>query len=425
MSEIVEILKIGHEGDGIAEIDGEAVYIPFTLAGEKVRIERNGNKGTLLELIEAEAERVAPICPHFTKCGGCKFQHMPQDLIAEWKSEKISSALKSHSINPPQRLAGEGGHTQNGGGGILVTPAFIGGRRRAKFNAKRAGQLQFGFMAAASNEIIEIDACPILSPALSASIPKLRELVRSLTQGNENIGVQVTLSDTGLDIDLSGFKAISKFNRGELENLARACQAAEIARLTINGEEAFMNNAPILRMGNAIVNLPANAFLQATSDCENKLGDTIMEWLNKAKRAIDLFSGIGTFSFRLKEKCETTSYEMNQEAIFALNSSAKALAGGHTLKGFSRDLFRVPVSPLEMKNIDVIVLDPARAGAEAQVKQIVRGKVAKIIYVSCEPTSFARDARILIDGGYKLKQLRGFDQFQFSTHVEVVGLFEK
>ncbi len=424
MSEIVEILKIGHEGDGIAEINGEAVYVPFTLAGEKVRIERNGNKGALLEIIEAAPERVTPICQYFTKCGGCKFQHMPQEAINDWKSEKIANALGANGINPPP-FTGEGDRVKHGGGSASVTPAFAGGRRRAKFNAKRAGQLQFGFMAAASNEIVEIDACPILAPTLSASIPKVRELVRSLTQGNENIGVQVTATDTGLDIDLSGFKAISKFNRGELENLARACQAAEIARLTINGEEAFMNNAPILRMGKAIVNLPANAFLQATADCETKLGDTIMEWLGKAKRAIDLFSGIGTFSFRLKEKCETTSYEMNQEAIFALNNAAKALAGGHTLKGFSRDLFRVPVSPLEMKNIDVIVLDPARAGAEAQVKQIVRAKVGKVIYASCEPTSFARDAKILIEGGYKFKNLRAFDQFQFSTHVELVALFEK
>lgn len=422
MSEIVEILKIGHEGDGIAEIKGEAVYVPFTLAGEKVRIERNGNKGALLEIIEAAPNRVEPICKYFTKCGGCKFQHMPQALIREWKSEKIENAFKANGINPPT-FAREG--VTHDGGVSSVTNAFAGGRRRAKFNAKRDGQLQFGFMEASSNEIVEIESCPILAPSLSASIPKIRELVRKLTQGKENIGVQVTLSDTGLDIDLSGFKAIGKFNRGELENLARACQTAQIARLTINGEEAFMNNAPILKLGNAIVNLPANAFLQATKDCETQISDTIMVWLGKAKRAIDLFSGVGTFSFRLKEKCETTAYEMNQEAIFALNCAAKSLAGGHTLKGFSRDLFRVPVSPLEMKNIDVIVLDPARAGAEAQCKQIVRAKVAKVIYVSCEPTSFARDAKILIDGGYRFKKYSAFDQFQFSTHVELVGLFER
>ncbi len=407
----VEILKIGHEGDGIAEINGETIYVAFTLPGEKVRVDIKGNRGQLNEILTPSPDRVQPICTYFTKCGGCKFQHMKAADIANWKSEKIANALKSNAID----------FDING-----VSSAYATGRRRAKFNAKRInGQLQFGFMAAASNDIIEIENCPILSPILSLAIPKIRELARTLIQGNESVGVQATLTDTGLDIDVAGLKAISKFNRNELEALAKACQNAQIARLTINGEEAFMANAPILRMGAAIVNVPPNAFLQATKDCELQIGDKIMEWLGKAKRAIDLFAGIGTFSFRLKEKCETNSYEMNQEAIFALNTAAKGLAGGHTLKGFSRDLFRVPVSPLEMKNIDIIVLDPARAGAEAQVKQIVRGKVAKIIYVSCEPTSFARDAKLLIDGGYKLKKLNGFDQFQYSAHVELIGLFEK
>lgn len=407
----LKIDRIGHEGDGIA-FDNEAIiYIPYTLAGEEIEAEIANNRGQLVELITKSNERIAPICNKFQICGGCALQHWNEANILKWKSGLISGALSRTGIEY---------------GEIETISAFSSGRRRAKFSAKRIkGELQFGFMAARSHEIIDIDKCPILTPNFSNNIPKIRELVRSLTQGNEELGVLVTDCDNGIDVEISGLKPLAKHNRGELETLARACENAGIARLTIDGEDAYFRAHPFVKIGNANIELPAGAFLQATQTCENLIGETLLKWAKGSKKAVDLFSGIGTFSVRLKELCETTSYEIHNPSIAALNKAAKAMAGGRTLKGFSRDLFRVPVSPLELKNIDLVVLDPARAGAEAQVKQLIRTKIPKIIYISCEPNSFARDAKILIDGGYKLKEIKGFDQFQFSTHVEMMGLFTK
>ncbi len=407
----LKIDRIGHEGDGIAFNNEDIFYIPYVLAGEEIEAQIDGNRGQIVEIISKSDERIDAICPKFKTCGGCSLQHWQSKNILEWKSNTISSALNRVGINCEK---------------VETIEAFASGRRRAKFNAKRVkGELSFGFMAARSHEIIDIDKCPILSPNLANNILKIRELIRSLTQANEELEVLVTDCDNGIDVDITGLKPLSKYNRGELETLAKACENAKIARLTLNGEDAYFQTHPFVKIGNAIIELPAGAFLQATKTCENLIAQTMLKWAKGSKRAIDLFAGIGTFSVQIKDLCETNAYEIHQPSILALNKAAKSMAGGRTLKGFSRDLFRVPVSPLEMKNIDLVILDPARAGAEAQVKQLIRTKIPKIIYISCEPNSFARDAKILIDGGYKLKEVKGFDQFQFSTHVEMMGLFTK
>lgn len=407
----LKIDRIGHEGDGIAFDNDAIIYTSYVLAGEEVDVEIVGNRGRVIEITKPSEDRIAPICPKFTICGGCSLQHWKQDEVLKWKALAISGALNRVGIECDE---------------ISVEPAYETGRRRAKFTAKRQnGELLFGFVGARTNDIIAIENCPILTTKLNLNIAKIRELIRSLTQGNEELGVLVTDCDNGIDVEITGIKALAKFNRGELEKLARAAEIAGVTRLTINGDDAFFRAAPIVKLGKALVEIPAGAFLQATQICEQKISEVILKWGKGAKRAIDLFAGVGTFSFTLKELCETNAYEIHTPSIFSLNKAAKAIAGGHTLKGFSRDLFRVPVSMLEFKNIDLVVLDPARAGAEAQVKQLIRTKIKKIIYVSCEASSFARDAKILIDGGYKLKEVKGFDQFQFSPHVEMMGLFVK
>jgi 23S rRNA (uracil1939-C5)-methyltransferase len=407
----LQIDRIGHEGDGIAFDGDNTIYVPYTLAGETIDAEVSGNRAIATEIKTLSPQRIEPICPKFKICGGCALQHWQEENVLQWKGEQIDGALSRAGINTAP---------------VEVIAAFQSGRRRAKFSAKRnKGELQFGFVGARSHDIIAIDACPILTPNLSNYINKIRELVRTLTQANEELTVQVTDCENGIDVDICGLKHISKYNRGELETLARAAEVAGIARLTLDGDDAYFRAHPFVKMGNAVIELPAGAFLQATETCENLIAQTMIKWAKGAKKAVDLFCGIGTFSVRLKELAQTNAYEIHQPSIIALNRAAKALAGGRTLTGISRDLFRVPVSPLELKNIDLAVLDPARAGAEAQIKQLVRTKIPKIIYISCEATSFARDAKILIDAGYKLKEIKGFDQFRFSTHVEMMGLFVK
>lgn len=408
----IEITTIGHQGDGIGYIDDKPVYVPYSVTGDVLDIEIDNNRGAINEIITPSNVRQKPICQYFTICGGCSLQHVKDAEVLEFKASLIEEEFKNNGIKAPNE--------------IKVNAAYESGRRRAKFNAKRDKDgLVFGFMAQRSNDLINIEACPILAASLSNAIADMRELCRTLLKPNDSMALNVTLCDNGLDIDVEGLKPIGKWSRQELEALAIAANKAKLLRLTINGESAFMLGKPFVKIEEIPVELPPNSFLQATKTCENMIGDTMMKWAKGAKRAIDLFSGVGTFSLRLKKIADVNAYELSIPAIEALNKASKAAAGGHALTGIVRDLFRVPVSPLEVKNIDLAVLDPARAGANAQVQKLIKTKIKRVIYISCEPKSFAADAKILIDGGYKFKKLEAFDQFRFAPHVELIGLFEK
>lgn len=415
--EFLEIEKMGSQGEGVALLNDELIYVPFTLVGEKISAEVTKNRARIIENISTSKERIAPICKHYTICGGCNLQHWQAQKVLEFKSDLISSALNRaqeailQSAKPPI---------------VTVTPAYGAGRRRAKFTAKRQdGRIIFGFMGAKSNELVEIEDCPILTPDLRAKIPALKELCRTLIVGREELTLNITDCLSGIDVDIHGLKPIEKWARMDLERLARAASTAGIARLTLDTHDCYVLRLPVVKMGGAIVELPPSAFLQASEECETILGDLVTKWAKGSKRFVDLFCGIGTFALRLKALGEVKAYEVHGPSVFALNKAAKTLAGGHSLSAFSRDLFNVPVAPLEFKGVDCVVIDPPRAGAQAQVKQLVKAKIAKIIYISCDPISFARDAKLLVDGGYKLREIHGFDQFEHSAHVELAARFER
>jgi 23S rRNA (uracil1939-C5)-methyltransferase len=409
----IKMDKIASQGEAMTIRNDLPFYVRFALPDEQVRVEIVAGRGNLLEVITPSPDRITPICPHFTVCGGCALQHWSEFKVMEWKADLITRALVRAQITAPE-------------GGVKVRPSWGNGRRRAKFTAKREnGQIVFGFMGQKSNALIDINTCPILTSNLQAALPKLRDLARSLIGDNQELNFNVTDTASGLDVDIGGLKPIEKYGRQELEKLARVAQIAGLARLTLAGQNAFVAATPFVKIAELPVEIPPNSFLQATEECENRLAELVVSWAKGKKRIVDLFCGIGTFGLRLKKNAEVTAYEMHQESIFALNSAAKKAAGGHTLRAFSRDLFRVPVAPLELKNIDMVVLNPARQGAEAQCMQLVRAKTKTIAYVSCDPTSFARDAKILTDGGYVLKEIHGFDQFRFSPHVELAAKFER
>ncbi len=401
---IVKIEQIGSQGDGIANLDGQNIYVPYTIDGETVEVDIANNRGQAVEIIEKSSARVVPVCEYFGKCGGCTLQHMSDDKIASFKTKLIEDAI---SITPSEFIN-----------------AYESGRRRVKFNIeKNKNEITLGYMAAKSHDIVDVETCPILCNELQNFIPKLRELCRTLLKPDEKVTANLTACDNGIDIDIAGIKPLNKKSRVELESLAIASQKSGLTRLTLNGELAFQTMSPIIKFANVPVEIPPNCFLQATKTCEDAIKEQLLIWAKGAKRIIDLFSGAGTFSLPLKQIGEVKAYELNTPAVFALNKASKAAAGGHKLEAFTRDLFRLPVSPLELKNIDLAVLDPARAGANYQVKQLVKSKINKIIYISCEPASFAEDLKVLVEGGFKLKELKAFDQFRYSTHVEIMGLF--
>lgn len=408
---VLQISHLGSQGEGVALVDDNPIYIPYTLAGEKVAAEIVKNRGKLVEILIESPNRIAPECQYYGVCGGCNLQHQKESETLNFKQTLIDGAVNRAEIaNEKTQI-------------VKTIAAYGNGRRRAKFSAKRDGnKIILGFMGAKSHDLIDIDDCPILSPNLREFMPRLRELCRTLIVGREELAVSVCDSLSGIDVDIHGLKPIEKWARADLEKLARAADNAKIARLTLETHNAFMQTPPIVKIGGALVEIPANSFLQASQECENLMGDLVLKWAKGSKRFVDLFCGIGTFALRLKSLGEVKAYEVHRPSVAALNKAAKTLAGGHTLTAFSRDLFNVPVAPLELKGIDCVVLDPPRAGAEVQVKQLAKAKIPKIIYVSCDPISFARDTKLLIDVGYKLKEVHGFDQFRFSPHVELAAL---
>jgi 23S rRNA (uracil1939-C5)-methyltransferase len=408
-AETLHIAHIGARGDGVSRDHDRAVHVPFTLPGETVLANQRGDRASLVEVLTPSLERVTPVCGHFGVCGGCALQHWDQAPYLAWKADLVTRALARQNIEV------DIGPTE---------PAWGRGRRRASFHAKHTPHgFVFGFTQARSHQIEPIEACPVLTPGLNAALGRLSTLAEALAPKQETIDLVVTETPVGLDVDVRQAGRLESFVKKGLERLANLAQAADIARLTLHGQTALSRNRPQVKMGNAIVDLPSGAFLQATRAGEEALVARVLSWTQGRKHVADLFCGVGTFALRLKETALVRAIEADPLAVAAMKKAADALAGGKTLVAETRDLFRAPLAPLEMKDLDAIVFDPPRAGAQAQSEQIARSKIDLVVAISCDPTSFARDARILLDGGYKLAQIETFDQFRFTPHVEIAAKF--
>ncbi len=394
----VTIESLGQHGDGIAGIAGERVFVPFTLPGERVEIARDGERGTLLTILEPSAERAEPISPYFGRCGGCALQHMSGETYAGFKRGLVVWAL------------------EHAGVAAEVEPlldATAPGRRRTTLHVRKAAA---GYMRAKSHEVLDIDACPILVPVLSRNAPRIARALQKLAGDSD---VAFTATDTGLDLSV---KSERKLRPAQLAEFA---QAHKLARLTFNGDTVFMARPPVVRMGKAVVEIPPASFLQATESAEATLSRLVLEGVGKAKAVADLFSGVGPFTLRLAETSRVYAADSDKPAIAALIKAVNHTQGLKPVEAKARDLFRDPLAPIELNPFDAVVFDPPRAGAEQQAKELARSKVKTVVAVSCEPKTFSRDAAILIAGGYRLERVVPVDQFAYSTHVEVVGVFRR
>jgi 23S rRNA (uracil1939-C5)-methyltransferase len=397
MTEVL-IDSIGQHGDGIAEVGGERVFVPFTLPGERVEISREGERGTLLRILAPSAERAEPACPYFGACGGCSLQHMNRATYAEFKRGLVVTSLAHAGV------------------AVEVAPlvdATGAGRRRATLHVRKAGA---GYMRARSHEVLDIDACPILVPTLSRLGAKI---ARALQLIAGDCDASFTLTDTGIDLSV---KSERKLKPVVLSEFART---RRLARLTFNGDPVFMAQPPAIRMGKAMVEIPPAGFLQATAAAEETLARLVVEGVGKVKSVADLFSGVGPFALRLAEGARVHAADSDRPGIAALVKAFNHVQGLKPVDARVRDLFRDPLAPIELNPFDAVVFDPPRAGAEAQARELARSKVKTVVAVSCEPKTFARDAAILIGGGYRLESVTPVDQFAWSTHVEVVGVFRR
>ncbi len=355
-------------------------------------------------IIEASVERIKAFCKYYEKCGGCQLQHWQQAPYQDWKKNLIASALLKRGIEFPVSE---------------IIDAHGAGRRRVSLHVRRRdGAVTAGFMAARSHDLVDIDHCPILVPALQNSSVIARRFGSKLG----DCDVSLTAADNGLDVSI---KAERKIADEQMPRLAGLVTELALARLTINGNMIATHLMPVVSIGRALVQVPPGSFLQATKAGEEALANLVLVSLAKSKSVADLFCGVGPFALRIAEKAKVTAIDSDKPAIASLAQAARVTTGLKPLKAEVRDLMREPMVANELKDFDAVVFDPPRAGAEAQARQLAKSNVKSVIAVSCDPASFARDADILVAGGYKLKSLAAVDQFKWTSHVEIVAAFSR
>ncbi|HVJ54595.1 MAG TPA: class I SAM-dependent RNA methyltransferase [Aliidongia sp.] len=404
------IERLGTDGAGLAHHDGRILAVPDALPGERVRV-RIGAAVTLLERHGDSPDRVTPPCPHYGPCGGCSLQHLAAEPYAAFKRELVVGALARQGLEAPVRAA-------------LISPPAS--RRRAGLEARRlAGGTVLGFHGRASHHIVDLAVCPVLRPELVSLLPALRDLSGAVLKPGEAASIRLTLGASGIDVglELPSEPALAALER--LSGFARPPVARVWWRVAGSAPMLAAQPEPFrVRFGEVAVELPFGAFLQATEEGEAALTDAVREGVGRARRIADLFAGSGTFTMALAEGRVLHAVEGDAAAVAAIAAAGRR----HQLTQVTterRDLEARPLLPPELAAYDAVIFDPPRAGARAQAELLAQSRVPIVVGVSCNPATFARDAAILAQGGYRLDWVQPVDQFLWSGHVELVGRFSR
>jgi 23S rRNA (uracil1939-C5)-methyltransferase len=413
-AETVTIASLGAKGDGVVHGPNGPLFVPFALPGETVSIARVKNEGTIMSIANPSADRVEPPCKHFGPygvggiCGGCSLQHMAKPAYNAFKRQELIDALKSKGIEAP---VGE------------IFEAHPHQRRRLVFTVRRRDTgLVIGYMQAETHHVVPVEECPIASDGLISRLDALKIIAKAAN--SEHFRMTVTETTTGLDISLDGLRG----GLGDRERRAvsdAVIKLKGIARVSANGEIVIEPHKPLLDFGGARVVLPPGGFTQATQEAEEHMAALAVAHVGKAKKVVDLFSGVGTFALRLARASSVLAVEADEKAVKSLDFAARNTQGLKPLTVERRDLFRRPLMTSEFKGFDAVVFDPPRAGAEAQCAELARSQVKKVVAISCNPLTLARDLSILISGGYRVDQVTPIDQFLWSPHVEAVATLSK
>jgi 23S rRNA (uracil1939-C5)-methyltransferase len=352
---------------------------------------------------------VTALCRHFGTCGGCTYQDMPDDAYRALKTANVVDALARQGF--AEAVVGET---------VEVAP---GTRRRAAFKvAKSDGAVRLGFHAAASHDIVDMQECRVITPSLFALVAGLRAMMADLLGEGQKAELFVTETQNGADVAIHWSRPMST---AITTAAAHWAQRLKLARLTANGEPLIELAPPIVTFGKAEVTLPRDGFLQPTQAGEALLQAKVVEGVKNAKTVADLFAGVGTFALVLAQNARVHAVEAERTALDALAAAARGTPGLKPITVEKRDLFKVPLGVLELAKFDAVVLDPPRVGAHAQAKELAKSKIRRIVYASCNPQSFARDARVLVDGGYRMGTITPVDQFLWSSHIELVAAFTR
>jgi 23S rRNA (uracil1939-C5)-methyltransferase len=412
----LDILEIGARGDGVAERDGQRYFVPLTLPGETVEAEPRDKRGggivaDLLEVLAPSRHREAPPCAYFKTCGGCALQHWRRDAYTGWKVGLIVRALEQRGVDAPR-----------------FEPPLVGApgeRRRVDFVLRRQGRrILAGFHERSSTQIVDVAACVVARPSLTALLQPLRAHLASILPDGGAADAIVNETDSGLDLLLRPHRRLD-LSLERREALVALAELADLARLSwgdrASAEPVVVRRTPLVLLGEVRVEPPPGAFLQATRRAELAMRAAVGAWTGDASRLADLFAGIGALS--LGRSGKLALFESDRPVVAAVEAAARRLGGKLMVE--RRDLFRNPLTAAELDAFDAVLLDPPRAGAAAQCGELARAKVERVVYASCDPGSFARDARALQDGGYRLEKLLPIDQFLWSTHVELIALFAR
>ncbi len=401
---VYEILRLGHLGDGIAE---GPVYAPRVLPGEVIEGELVGDRIARPRIITSSADRVAAPCRHYKSCGGCALQHASDEFVEGWKVSVVRSALAAQGLDTDFR-------------GVATSPP--NSRRRATFSGRRlkSGPV-VGFHAVASGTLTPIPDCRLLVPELIEGLPALEALVAHLGSRKGEMRFAVTASETGLDVDATGGRAIKS---ADWEVLADLAARFDLARLFVEGELVVERRPPTVQFDGVSVVPPSGAFLQATESGEAALLAGVRDVVGESTNVIDLFAGCGTFALPMSRAAEVHAVEGDGRLLAAMDDGWRKGKGLKKVTTEKRDLFRRPLLAEEFSRTDGVVIDPPRAGAEAQTRELAQAKVPAIAFVSCNPITFASDARLLVDAGYTLEWVKVIDQFRWATHVETVACFK-
>ncbi|MEL7542730.1 MAG: hypothetical protein AAGJ70_03045 [Pseudomonadota bacterium] len=406
MSEVT-ITAIGGNGDGLAITpDGDRVFIPTALPGETW----DTRERPAIRTSAPAEDRVAPPCTHFTVCGGCTAQHMARKTYRNWKVSRLQDALSRANLAPDI---------------TDLWQAEPGTRRRLTLEAHRDGkEITIGLAAAKSHARFDMTECPVANPKLVATLDPLRALCRSQLSPHGAARITLTTVRDGVAIAIAAKPRDIASDRVRPDTMSDIL-AAGICQVTLNDDVLVASARPTLTLGSATTSLPNGSFLQAVPEAEIAMQTLVCQALSKERKIIDLFAGLGTFALPLAKTARVTASDSDRDGLEALAHTAKAASGIKPLTTLRRDLFREPLSARELKDFTGAVINPPRAGADAQTRAIAASTLRTVTMVSCNPKTFARDARTLVEAGFALGKVHPLDQFLWSPHLEVVGTFTR
>ncbi len=403
--------------------DDFSTTLAYCLPGEKVSFKRVQYRKKVFDyfqdVLKASEERQEAICKHFGSCGGCSLQHMQEPLYMEYKTHLLTQSMLENDLDTSVIKP------------IKVVP--VGERRRANMEAvKKGDKLFFGFHMAKSHAINDTYECPVLRPALQNSLPYLRQLANELLKPNEKMQLFLLENQKGVDVgfEIQNCKALCLEQRHQAMEIAKQ---ANLQRLQFRHRKVYDvlydQGKNILNFSRLQVNYSPWDFCQASQLAESWMIEAIENFIKKQKFKsnhrlfCDLFSGRGTLTGLLAKHANVHAFEGDTKAIHILQEAATM--ADQNITAFSRDLFANPLPPEELSCYDLIVIDPPRAGADLQCKNIAKSHVPNVVYVSCNPKTLARDLKCLVEAGYRIESCQPIDQFRFSNHLEVIVLLTK